>query len=419
VSAVGADTAAAAAAAPSSERSSSKSVEGRKGGFYLLRCDLPFPGGMGSSQSIGPWKTESVASMGVEALVISIESISFAQQAGYGPPPLLRAVPSNSYERSLQEDNCGVRASVSHVRVCKKAIGNLKISSLESNAASEATNAEATNALIDRGDAPPLPPGTWKVPEAITYGAPQLNLMSALRKQGGKATTIDQTNSKRAPSLSPSVSGSIVVAAMRFCYPSSSPKGKLLVVLRPTASLPKCGGGSSGLKGASLSLVVVDVATLNSESGEALSSEIKTQGEALLSDALAKCNSTSGGWLGTASEVVAGQATQDLNRKHQVLLRVEPLGGHLELLTRRLPSATTEAPSSSSSSSFSSTSLVVMESFKVWQNIQTPEPVTALALDHLSGGFATSSTVESGAVVAFWSFSHNRVPARLVDFLGL
>lgn len=36
----------------------------------------------------------------------------------------------------------------------------------------------------DRGDAPPLPPASWNVPDAVTHGPARLGLMSALRQQG-------------------------------------------------------------------------------------------------------------------------------------------------------------------------------------------------------------------------------------------
>ena len=64
---------------------------------------------------------------------------------------------------------------------------------------------------------------------------------------------------------------------------------------------------------------------------------------------------------------------------------------------------------------------------RAWKAISTTEPVRALAMNHLGGGFATAGAswpadggvlAGAGAVVTLWSFAHNCIPARLAEFLA-
>eukprot|EP00746_Dinoflagellata_sp_MGD_P073146 gnl/MRDRNA2_/MRDRNA2_29694_c0_seq1.p1 gnl/MRDRNA2_/MRDRNA2_29694_c0~~gnl/MRDRNA2_/MRDRNA2_29694_c0_seq1.p1 ORF type:complete len:693 (-),score=117.50 gnl/MRDRNA2_/MRDRNA2_29694_c0_seq1:357-2435(-) len=81
--------------------------------MFFVRCDLPFPGGLGTSQVIGPEKTETISSMDSDVLTVSL-----TPAAVNGPNQLFVKVPSSSYLRSMQEENCGPRAKVA--RVCLK-----------------------------------------------------------------------------------------------------------------------------------------------------------------------------------------------------------------------------------------------------------------------------------------------------------
>lgn len=80
-------------------------------GMFFVRCDLPFPGGSGTSQVIGPDRTETISSMDSDVLKVSLTPVATTQQ-------LFMKVPSSSYVRSLREENCGPRAKVA--RVCLK-----------------------------------------------------------------------------------------------------------------------------------------------------------------------------------------------------------------------------------------------------------------------------------------------------------
>jgi predicted amidohydrolase len=294
--------------------SSSSSV-----GFHLLRCDTPFPGGMGSSQAIGPERTLTAGSMHPEVLLVDVATAP-------GAAPLLTgAVPAASYARTAREEGCGARALLDRVRVCRR-----------------------------------LPPGGG----------------------GGGG-------------------GAWSVRALRFAYPADAPRGKLLVLLARATTAG--GGGVEEEAAAHAAVAVVDVARRVVESGPAdeVAAPLRAHAAALISDFAA---SSSGGGGG-------GQCGGWVDEERRVLLRVGA-GGALELARRRSDG-----------------------SVRAWKAIPTTEPVGALAVNHLGGGFATagaSTTLAgaswpagegalagAGAVVTLWSFAHNCIPARLAEFLAV
>jgi len=339
---------------------------------------------MGSSQAIGPCKTESVASMETEALVVDIT----APSAGANFEDLLRVIPSSSYQRSSAEDNCGFRVGKVHIRLTEKLIG------LTNTSGNDAAASAVESALVDRGDAPPLPP--------------EKTLVSSLRAQGGEA---QQTKATKLPSTAPStapVASSTNVAAMRFIYPSHCPKGKLLIV----TLTPLSASTSADSSAASSLVVVVDVAKQSMDRGP-FSSEVQRQNDLLLSDVQAGCASGSGGWLETGSP-----GNTKNKRSARVLLRVTPGGreGRLQILSN---SAVTSAAQCSLAAEASSEVLSRASSLRVLKTIDTTTPVNAIALDYLGGGFATSSATACGPVVTMWCFSHNGVPAPLRAFLEI
>jgi hypothetical protein len=84
-----------------------------KRGITWVRCDRPYPGGMGSSQVIGPEITYRFCSMYDEVLPVCL--LPSACSAGH--IPFLVKKPPNSKERSKPEQNCGPRCTISSVVV--------------------------------------------------------------------------------------------------------------------------------------------------------------------------------------------------------------------------------------------------------------------------------------------------------------
>jgi len=85
-------------------------------GITWIRCDLPFPDGMGSSQVIGPEYTQRVDSNKSQAL----PALVFPPPSSSAHVPLLMKVPAASRERgerTKMEQNCGARCTVSSVRL--------------------------------------------------------------------------------------------------------------------------------------------------------------------------------------------------------------------------------------------------------------------------------------------------------------
>jgi len=80
-------------------------------GITWVRCDLPFPHGMGSSQTIGAEYTHAAASMDSQALSVLI----LPPPSSSGHIPLLMNVPDNSRERQRCEQNNGARCTVSSI----------------------------------------------------------------------------------------------------------------------------------------------------------------------------------------------------------------------------------------------------------------------------------------------------------------
>lgn len=254
-------------------------------GIFFARCDLAFPGGLGSSQVIGPEKTETISSMDSDVMTVSL-----TPTAANATNQLFVKVPSSSYLRSLQEENCGPRAKVA--RVCLK---------------------------------------------------------------------------REEP-----------VAVMRFCYPQGSPRGKLIVVFEDK------------------SVCVIDIATLSiEETSAAILAPCHEQIEETRSRISVPSTKGPGAWL---------------DDDCRCLLRINS-AKQLEVVQCEAEGLPTPP-------------LVVSATL----------PAERLAIDHLSGGFAVASSVVPhvgtrpdsssnakqnlrSSLVSFWSFSHNQIPAPLIDFM--
>ena len=82
----------------------------RESGITWLRCDMPYPQGRGTSQAIGPERTQQVASMRAEALPVLIMPELSSELK-------LKVAPAGTKTRTRKESNCGARCTVSGVRL--------------------------------------------------------------------------------------------------------------------------------------------------------------------------------------------------------------------------------------------------------------------------------------------------------------
>jgi len=78
-------------------------------GITWVRCDLPYPDGMGSSQIVGSEFTYRTCGMHPEMLSVCL--LPLASSSGY--VLLLMRTPANSYMRQETEQNCGPRCTIS------------------------------------------------------------------------------------------------------------------------------------------------------------------------------------------------------------------------------------------------------------------------------------------------------------------
>jgi len=124
-----------------------------------LRCDLPFPHGMGSSQAVGAELTHRAASMDCHVLPVLV----YPPPGTCGHIPLLVKVPDNSRERDRREQNCGARCTVSsllmngqviQIQFCNAAALNKKVF---------ATMADQSVAVVDVSN-------TIKIEKISEYG---------------------------------------------------------------------------------------------------------------------------------------------------------------------------------------------------------------------------------------------------------
>merc|ERR1719316_320402 len=173
------------------------------------------------------------------------------------------------------------------------------------------------------------------------------------------------------------------VAAMRFCYPEGSLRGKLIIAFEDR------------------SVCSIDVATLSIEDIEdAAADTVAELCEPIKATVLAASAHTQGpgAWL---------------DGTYRFLLRINS-ASQIEIVQQQ---GVTDADG------LTQPPLV----------ISTTAPVKCLALDHLAGGFAVATSAalietrqrsskenrgSSSSFISIWSFSHNRIPVPLMEFMN-